>query len=44
MQENGITLAVMYDIMKYRIEKAKLLGFKNYADYSLENKMAKDSE
>ncbi len=35
--------SIMYDIMKYRTKKAKLLGFKNYADYSLENKMAKNS-
>ena len=35
---------VMHDILKYRTKKAKLLGFKNYADYSLETKMAKSSD
>ena len=32
---------LMYKILKLRTEKAKLLGFKNYAEYSLEKKMAK---
>ena len=34
---------IMYDILKLRTEKAKLLGFDNYAEYSLETKMAKSS-
>ena len=32
---------IMYDILEYRTKKAKLLGFENYAEYSLETKMAK---
>tara|TARA_B100000029_G_scaffold391784_1_gene388691 strand:- start:43 stop:2088 length:2046 start_codon:yes stop_codon:yes gene_type:complete len=35
---------VMYDILKYRAKKAKLLGFKNYAEYSIETKMAKSTD
>jgi oligopeptidase A len=31
---------VMLDILKYRTEKAKLLGFESYAHYSLTTKMA----
>ena len=34
---------IMYDILKLRTKKAKLLGFDNYAEYSLETKMAKSS-
>jgi len=33
---------VMLDILKYRTEKAKLLGFESYAHYSLATKMADD--
>lgn len=33
---------VMLDILKYRTEKAKLLGFESYAHYSLAKKMAED--
>ncbi len=33
---------IMYDILKYRTEKARLLGFESYAHYSLVTKMAKD--
>ena len=35
---------IMYKILACRAEKAKLLGFNNYAEYSLENKMAKTSD
>jgi oligopeptidase A len=34
--------SVMLDILKYRTEKAKLLGFESYAHYSLATKMAED--
>jgi oligopeptidase A len=33
---------VMLEILKYRTEKAKLLGFESYAHYSLATKMAED--
>jgi oligopeptidase A len=33
---------VMLEILKYRTEKAKLLGFESYAHYSLATKMADD--
>lgn len=32
--------AVMYDILKLRLELSQLLGFNNYAEYSLATKMA----
>ena len=35
---------IMYAILKYRTKKAKLLGFENYAEYSLETKMAKSTD
>jgi len=35
---------VMIKILKYRTEKAKLLGFESYAHYSLATKMAEDPE
>ena len=35
---------IMYDILECRTKKSKLLGFKNYADYSLETKMAKSTD
>lgn len=33
---------VIYQILKCRQEIAKLLGYSNYAEYALHNKMAKD--
>ncbi|HIF51834.1 MAG TPA: oligopeptidase A [Thiotrichaceae bacterium] len=33
---------VMLELLKYRTEKAKLLGFESYAHYSLATKMAED--
>jgi oligopeptidase A len=35
---------LIVDILKLRREKAKLLGYNNYADYSLVKKMAKSSD
>ncbi len=35
---------VMLEILKYRTEKAKLLGFESYAHYSLATKMAENPE
>lgn len=35
---------IIKDILKYRKEKAELLGFKNFAEYSLRNKMAENPE
>lgn len=35
---------VMLEILRYRTEKAKLLGFKSYAHYSLAKKMAETPE
>jgi len=35
---------IMYDILTHRTKKSKLLGFENYADYSLETKMAKSTD
>lgn len=35
---------VLSDIVKLRCEKAQLLGFKNYADYRLEPRMAKNAD
>lgn len=35
---------VIKDILKTRIEKAKLLGFNDYADYMIDNVMAKTEE
>ncbi len=35
---------VMLEILKYRTEKAKLLGFESYAHYSLATKMAESPE
>ncbi len=35
---------IMYEILQYRTEKAKLLGFDSYAHYSLARKMAKDPD
>ena len=35
---------IMYAILKYRTKKAQLLGFENYAEYSLETKMAKSTD
>ena len=34
----------LVSILKLRAEKAKILGFKNFAEWSLSNKMAKDPE
>jgi peptidyl-dipeptidase Dcp len=34
----------LISILKLRAQKAKLLGFSNFAEWSLSNKMAKDSE
>ncbi|MGQ0751923.1 MAG: M3 family metallopeptidase [Betaproteobacteria bacterium] len=36
--------ALMAEIVKLRLEMARLLGFKNYAEYSLEPKMAESPE
>lgn len=33
---------LIYDILCKKLEQAKLLGYKNYAEYSLANKMVKD--
>ena len=35
---------VIKDLMKLKIERSKLLGFKSYADYSLDNVMAKNTK
>lgn len=35
---------VLSDLIKLRVEKANLLGFKTYADYILESRMAKNSD
>ena len=35
---------IMSEILKYRTEKAKLLGFESYAHYSLATKMAEDPD
>ena len=35
---------IMYDILEYRTKKSELLGFKNFANYSLETKMAKSTD
>lgn len=35
---------IMTEILKYRTEKAKLLGFESYAHYSLATKMAEDPD
>ena len=39
--DNGV---IMQDIVAKRQEKAKILGFSNYAEYSLQTKMASDVE
>jgi peptidyl-dipeptidase Dcp len=36
--------AILVQILKLRLEKAKLLGFKTFADWSLSNTMAKTPE
>lgn len=36
--------AVMQEILQLRLEKAQLLGFENYAEYSLATKMAEDPD
>lgn len=36
--------AVMYDILKLRLELSQLLGFSNYAEYSLATKMAQQPQ
>lgn len=36
--------SVIKDIVNTRLEMAKLFGYKNYAEYSLKDKMAKNSE
>lgn len=38
------TNEILVSILKLRAEKAKLLGFKNFAEWSLSNKMAKDPQ
>ena len=38
------TFAIVTEIARLRAEKASLMGFKTYADYSLENTMAKTPE
>ena len=38
------TYPLVVEIAKLRAEKAKLMGYNNYADYSLENTMAKTPE
>ncbi len=35
---------VIYEIMKLRYEKSQILGFNNYADYSIASKMAESSQ
>lgn len=35
---------VVYDLVKYRLEKAKLLGYEDYASYVLEDRMAATPE
>ena len=41
MLENGIIRDIMEEILKIRHEIAQLIGFKNFAEYSLATKMAK---
>ena len=38
------TFPIVVEMAKLRAEKAELMGFKNYASYSLENTMAKNSD
>ncbi|MXO03755.1 M3 family metallopeptidase [Flavobacterium sp. HBTb2-11-1] len=38
------TNSTLVSILKLRAEKAKILGFKNFAEWSLSNKMAKDPQ
>lgn len=38
------TNEILVSILKLRTEKAKILGFKNFAEWSLSNKMAKDPQ
>ena len=38
------TFPIVAEIAKLRAEKGQLMGYTNYADYSLENTMAKNSE
>jgi len=38
------TFPIVVELAKLRAEKAKLMGYKNYAAYSLENRMAKNPE
>ena len=38
------TFPIVTEIAKLRAEKGKLMGYANYADYSLENTMAKNSK
>ena len=38
------TFPIVTEIAKLRAEKGKLMGYNNYADYSLENTMAKNSK
>lgn len=38
------TFPIVTEIAKLRAEKGKLMGYDNYADYSLENTMAKNSK
>jgi Zn-dependent oligopeptidase len=40
-QEN---LNILKELIDLRIQESKLLGYKNYTDYKLSNKMAKDSK
>ena len=36
------TFPIVVELARLRAEKAKLMGYKNYAAYSLENRMAKE--
>ena len=38
------TFPIVVELAKLRAEKAKIMGFRNYASYALENRMAKNPE
>lgn len=44
LQEPHNNLPIIFDILKYRKEKAELLGKKNFADLVLEDRMAKTGD
>ena len=43
MPDNGTTAEIMEKILALRHEKARLLGFNNYAELSLATKMAEQA-